>query len=70
MTKRMFDKAGVEYQEINMEHNPAEREKVVKAGFASAPVIEVNGEFIASGFKPETVQNILTTIEHTFEQTA
>lgn len=70
MTKRMFDKAGVEYQEINMEDNPSEREKVVKAGFVSAPVIEVDGEFVASGFKPETVRNILTAIEHTCERTA
>ena len=70
MTKRMFDKAGVEYQEINMEHNPSEREKVVKAGLSSAPVIEVDGEFVASGFKPETVQNIITIIEHPFEKTA
>ena len=70
MTKRMFDKAGVEYQEINMEYNPSEREKVVKAGFVSAPVIEVDGEFVASGFKPEIVQNIITEIEHTFEKTA
>lgn len=70
MTKRIFDKAGVEYQEINMEHNPVEREKVAKAGFVSTPVIEVDGEFVASGFKPETVRNILTTIEHTFERTA
>lgn len=70
MTKRMFDKAGVEYQEINMEHNPSEREKVVKAGFVSAPVVEVDGQYVASGFKPEIVKAVIGMLEHGLEKSA
>lgn len=70
LTKRMFDESGIEYEEINMEENPDEREKVANAGFVSAPVVEVDGDFVTSGFKPETVKQIINELEQGVEKTA
>lgn len=39
-TKRALDRAGVPYSEVLLDANPGERERLKKAGFTSAPVVE------------------------------
>lgn len=55
--KSELAQVGVEPELINIDHDAQAFEKVTAAGFASVPILEMNGEFIAE------VPQILARIE-------
>lgn len=46
--KQLLESKGVEYTEVNIEHHPEARQKLVDAGLRSVPQI-YNGDFIVEG---------------------
>ena len=54
-----LDANGVDYENRNIEANPAYRDQLVsKTGRASIPVVEIDGE-IVQGYSPERMQRLL-----------
>jgi len=58
MTKRMMDKLGVEYTEVDIIANPEELNKLIEMGFRAAPVVMTpEGEYFA-GFQPDKITSL------------
>ncbi len=58
MTKKLLDKEGADYQEINIDERPEMIDYVKNLGFAAAPVIKA-GEIMFSGFQPAKLKDII-----------
>ncbi|MDT9683397.1 glutaredoxin-like protein NrdH [Streptomyces sp. TRM76323] len=57
-TKKMLDKIGVEYSEVNTDDNPDYLNSIKSNGFKQLPVIEKNGEMLFSGFRPSEINKL------------
>ena len=58
MTKKLLDKEGADYQEINIDERPERIDYVKDLGFSAAPVIKA-GDIIFSGFQPAKLKEII-----------
>ena len=58
MTKKLLDKEGADYQEINIDERPEMIDYVKDLGFSAAPVIKA-GDIIFSGFQPAKLKAII-----------
>ena len=58
MTKKLLDKEGADYQEINIDEQPEMIDYVKTLGFSAAPVIKA-GDIIFSGFQPTKLKEII-----------
>ena len=58
MTKKLLDKEGADYQEINIDEQPDMVDYVKSLGFTSAPVIKA-GDISFSGFQPSKLKEII-----------
>jgi glutaredoxin-like protein NrdH len=58
MTKKLLDKEGADYQEINIDEHPDMVDYVKSLGFTSAPVIKA-GDISFSGFQPSKLKEII-----------
>lgn len=58
MTKKLLDKEGANYQEINIDEQPDMVDYVKSLGFTSAPVIKA-GDISFSGFQPSKLKEII-----------
>ncbi len=58
MTKKLLDKEGADYQEINIDERPDMIDYVKDLGFSAAPVVKA-GEIIFSGFQPAKLKEII-----------
>ncbi len=58
MTKKLLDKEGADYQEINIDDRPEMIDYVKDLGFSAAPVIKA-GDIIFSGFQPAKLKEII-----------
>lgn len=62
MVKRWLDEHGVDYTEINVEENNAERLRLTMHGFQTVPVTMINGEGkyteMIHGFRPSDFNHI------------
>ena len=58
MTKKLLDKEGADYQEINIDESPEMIDYVKDLGFSAAPVIKA-GDIIFSGFQPAKLKEII-----------
>ena len=58
MTKKLLDKEGAEYQEINIDERPDMIDYVKDLGFSAAPVVKA-GDIIFSGFQPAKLKEII-----------
>lgn len=62
MAKQYFDSKGVKYEEIDVEKNPAEGQKIVEeTGQMGVPVIRIGKELIV-GFNRPKIDEALTKI--------
>lgn len=62
MTKRMFDREGVNYEEIDMTLDPEALNLVKGLGFFQAPVIIAEHANLSwSGFRPDMIKEMLNT---------
>ena len=57
MPKKLLEKAGADFQEINMDERPDMIDYVKSLGFTAAPVIKA-GEIAFSGFQPNKLKKI------------
>lgn len=58
LTKQMFDRAGVEYQAVDLATRPDLVARFRAEGLLSAPIVEHDGQRTA-GFNPARVRSIL-----------
>ena len=58
MTKKLLDKEGADYQEINIDERPEMIDYVKDLGFSAAPVFKA-GDIIFSGFQPAKLKEII-----------
>lgn len=56
-TKRALDRAGLDYELIDISVDDEARDYVMALGYLSAPVVEVNGAHW-SGFRPERINQL------------
>lgn len=58
MTKKLLDKEGADYQEINIDERPDMIDYVKDLGFSAVPVVKA-GDIIFSGFQPVKLKEII-----------
>ena len=56
-TYKALDKAGIDYETVDITTNPAARDYVISLGYQQAPVV-VAGEDHWSGFRPDRVKAV------------
>ncbi|MEH6796677.1 MAG: glutaredoxin-like protein NrdH [Rhodococcus sp. (in: high G+C Gram-positive bacteria)] len=56
-TYRAFDKAGIEYDAIDITENAQARDYVMSLGYLQAPVV-VAGDVHFSGFRPDEIKKL------------
>lgn len=56
-TKRFFEKAGVEYAEIDVTKDETAFQHVVDLGFFAAPVVEA-GDLVWAGLRPDLINQV------------
>ncbi len=56
-TKRLMDRLGIKYTEVDLRENPELSEKFINEGHKTAPVV-VAGDQIWSGFKVEKINGL------------
>ena len=55
-TKKALDRAGLDYEVVDISLDPAAREYVLSLGYMQAPVVEVDG------FRPERISSLASTV--------
>ena len=60
-TKKALDRAGLDYEVVDISLDPAAREYVLSLGYMQAPVVEVDGDH-RSGFRPERISSLASTV--------
>lgn len=58
MTKRYLDRAGVDYDTVDISQNPEAYDKIVQLGFSAAPVV-ISGDNAWSGFQPDRLDSLV-----------
>ena len=61
LTKRELTKVGVEFQEVNLDENPALAAELAAEGFLSAPVVKTSEGASWAGFAPAKVRALAAT---------
>ena len=54
-TKKALDRAGLDYEQVDVSTDDEARDYVLALGYLQAPVVEANGEHW-SGFRPERIK--------------
>ncbi|MHA2789731.1 glutaredoxin-like protein NrdH [Corynebacterium sp. S7] len=57
-TKKALDKAGLEYNLVDISLDDSARDYVLALGYLQAPVVEVDGQHW-SGFRPERIRSLV-----------
>ncbi|AGF73329.1 glutaredoxin-like protein NrdH [Corynebacterium halotolerans] len=57
-TKKALDRAGLEYETVDISLDDEARDYVMALGYVQAPVVEVDGEHW-SGFRPERIRGLV-----------
>ena len=60
-TKKALDRAGLDYEVVDISLDPAAREYVLSLGYMQAPVVEGDGDHW-SGFRPERISSLASTV--------
>ena len=56
-TKKALDRAGLDYNLVDISVNDEARDYVMALGYVQAPVVEANGEHW-SGFRPDRIKGL------------
>lgn len=62
MTKRQFDKLGIEYQVVDLSEHPEKVAEFKEQGLLAAPIVTTDTK-VWSGFKPEKIQSLALFIK-------
>ena len=57
VTKKALDRAGLDYELVDISINDEARDYVMALGYLQAPVVEANGDHW-SGFRPERITSL------------
>lgn len=57
-TKKALDRAGLDYEMVDISQDDEARNYVMALGYLQAPVVQVNDEHW-SGFRPERIQSLV-----------
>lgn len=57
-TERLLKQLGIEYLEINIEHNEKVRERLKSMNIKQTPALFRDGKFLFSGFQPSRVKKL------------
>ena len=57
-TKKALDRAGLDYEQVDVSTDDEARDYVLALGYLQAPVVEANGEHW-SGFRPERIKALV-----------
>ncbi|MBI9001384.1 glutaredoxin-like protein NrdH [Corynebacterium sp. CCM 9185] len=60
-TKKALDRAGLEYELVDISLDDDARDYVMALGYLHAPVVEVDGEHW-SGFRPERIRGLAAQV--------
>lgn len=60
-TKKALDRAGLEYELVDISVDEEARDYVLALGYLQAPVVEVDGEHW-SGFRPERIRSLAAQV--------
>lgn len=60
-TKKALDRAGLDYDLVDISVDDEARDYVMALGYLQAPVVEVNGEHW-SGFRPERISSLAAQV--------
>lgn len=69
-TKRMLQKLGVEYVEIDLATNEEAAPVLKAAGAAEAPVVTYGGRIWTTGFNPDRLEKLAEVILHPWPEEA
>lgn len=58
-THRALDKAGVEYEVVDISENPEARDFVMALGYLQAPVVVAGDDVHWSGFRPDRIKSLV-----------
>ena len=58
-TKRLLNRAGVAFEEIDLSKSPESMERIKSLGYSQAPVVEADGQHW-SGFRLERLNQIVS----------
>ena len=61
-TKKALDRAGLEYDLVDISADDEARDYVMALGYVQAPVVEANGEHW-SGFRPDRIKGLASLAE-------
>lgn len=56
-TQKAFDRAGLEYETVDISVDDEARDYVLALGYLQAPVVEIDGEHW-SGFRPDRIREL------------
>ena len=59
---RALDKAGIEYQKVDISTDPEAREYVMALGYLQAPVVYAGPDRHFSGFRPDRIKELVTAV--------
>lgn len=59
ITKREFDRLGIQYTEINIDSNPDALSAVMEMGFMAAPVVVPENGEAWSGLNPSKIKSLV-----------
>ncbi len=60
-TQKALDRAGLDYELVDISLDDEARDYVLALGYLQAPVVEVGGEHW-SGFRPERIQGLVAQV--------
>lgn len=60
-TQKAFDRAGLDYEIVDISLDDAARDYVLALGYLQAPVVVANGEHW-SGFRPERISSLTAVV--------
>lgn len=63
VTVRMLNQHQVQYEDINISHNPKAKQYLLNQGWKGTPVVNNNGQWF-SGFRPDRLNEILYENAH------
>jgi len=63
-SERLLKQLGIEYLEINIEHNEKVRERLKSINIKQTPALFRDGKFLFSGFQPSEVKKLVNDIDN------
>ncbi|CAM3426298.1 glutaredoxin domain-containing protein [Tsukamurella hominis] len=57
-TQRALEKAGIEFRHVDLSTDETARNHLSEQGYSTVPLVEVDGEILWTGFRPERIDKL------------